>query len=214
MSKTESDIVSSVESLLFTHGEPLAVTRLSKLLDASEKEILQALDRLDERYRGPESGLMLLRKDKEVEIATKAENASSVERLVAADREESLGKAALEVLAIVAYRGPVTRAKIDAIRGVNCSSSLRNLLLRGLIDRHPNPLDNREYEYAPSFRLLELLGIGSLADLPGYADLKGCPHRQSRTPVSIGSRTDRGIIVTERISDLCTRSHFCFLLPE
>ncbi len=171
MSKTESDIVSSVESLLFTHGEPLAVTRLSKLLDASEKEILQALDRLDERYRGPESGLMLLRKDKEVEIATKAENASSVERLVAADREESLGKAALEVLAIVAYRGPVTRAKIDAIRGVNCSSSLRNLLLRGLIDRHPNPLDNREYEYAPSFRLLELLGIGSLADLPGYADL-------------------------------------------
>ncbi len=171
MPKTESKTVSSIESLLFTHGEPISVARIVKILDVPERDIEDALEVLAERYRDPYSGLTLIRKGKGVEIATRAENAEPVERLITADREESLGKATLEVLAIVAYRGPVTRAKIDAIRGVNCSFALRSLLLRGLVDRHPNPLDNREYEYAPSFRLLELLGIGTLAELPGYADL-------------------------------------------
>jgi segregation and condensation protein B len=171
MSEIGTQTVSSVESLLFTNGEPLSVSRIAKLLESSETEIEAALTVLGERYLDPLSGLMLVRHGKSVEIATRAENAGPVEELIRTDREENLGKATLEVLAIVAYRGPVTRAKIDAIRGVNCSFALRTLLLRGLVDRHTNPLDNREYEYAPSFRLLELLGIGSLAELPGYADL-------------------------------------------
>jgi segregation and condensation protein B len=171
MTESNPGIISSIESLLFMNGEPLAVSRIAKLLGISEKETDAGLDALESRYGDPSSGLMLIRKKKEMEIVTKPENADPVERLIVADREESLGKATLEVLAIVAYRGPVTRAKIDAIRGVNCSFALRNLSLRGLVDRHPNPLDNREYEYSPSFRLLELLGIGSLPELPGYADL-------------------------------------------
>lgn len=171
MSEIGPKTVSSIESLLFTHGEPVSVVRIAKLLGIPEQDTEDALETLAERYRDPSSGLMLIRKGKDVEIATRPENAEPVERLIKADREESLGKATLEVLAIVAYRGPVTRAKIDAIRGVNCSFALRNLLLRGLVDRHPNPLDNREYEYAPSFRLLELLGIGALTELPGYVDL-------------------------------------------
>lgn len=171
MSETEQGNISSVESILFTNGEPISVARIAKLLAIQERDAERALEALADRYRDPSSGLALIRKGKEVEIATRPENAESVERLIRTDREDALGKATLEVLAIVAYRGPVTRAKIDAIRGVNCSSALRNLLLRGLVDRSPNPLDNREYEYAPSFRLLELLGIGALAELPGYAEL-------------------------------------------
>lgn len=171
MSEIASKTVSSIESLLFTNGEPLVISRISKLIGVSETEVYAALGILGERYLDPLSGLMLVRHGKSVEIATRAENAGPIEELIRTDREENLGKATLEVLAIVAYRGPVTRAKIDAIRGVNCSFALRTLLLRGLIDRHPNPLDNREYEYAPSFRLLELLGIGSLSELPGYAEL-------------------------------------------
>lgn len=171
MSEIGPKTVSSIESLLFTNGEPLAISRISKLIGVSETEVDAALGILGERYLDPLSGLMLVRHGKSVEIATRAENAGPIEELIRTDREENLGKATLEVLAIVAYRGPVTRAKIDAIRGVNCSFALRTLLLRGLIDRHPNPLDNREYEYAPSFRLLELLGIGSLSELPGYAEL-------------------------------------------
>lgn len=171
MPDIEPAVISSIESLLFTHGEPLLISRIANLLELSEKDTEAGVLALEERYHAPESGLTLLRKGKELEVVTRAENADAVGRLMRADREESLGKATLEVLAIVAYRGPITRAKIDALRGVNCSFALRSLALRGLIDRHQNPLDAREYEYAPSFRLLEVLGVGSLSDLPGYADL-------------------------------------------
>jgi segregation and condensation protein B len=171
MSEIGSKTVSSIESLLFTNGEPLAISRIAKLLGVSEEEVDAALVVLGERYLDPLSGLMLIRSGNLVEMVTLPENAKSVESLIRTDREENLGKATVEVLAIIAYRGPVTRARIDAIRGVNCSFALRTLLLRGLIDRHQNPLDSREYEYTPSFRLLELLGISSLAELPGYTDL-------------------------------------------
>lgn len=145
--------------------------KLAKAAGISEKEVSVALEALRQRYADPSSGLAVIEKGKDVEIATKAENAETVGALLASDREDALGKATLEVLAIVAYRGPITRAEIDAIRGVNCSFALRNLLLRGLVDRQPNPLDAREYEYTPSFRLLETLGVSSLADLPEYESL-------------------------------------------
>lgn len=163
-----STIASRIESLLFMNGEPLPRARLAKLLAVPERDIAAGLDVLRGRYGDADAGLTLIEKGKDVEIATKPCNAAVVEKLVAADREETLGKATLETLAIVAYRSPVSRAAIDAIRGVNSSFALRSLLLRGLIERRPNPLDAREYEYAPSFRLLELLGIASVEELPEY----------------------------------------------
>lgn len=162
---------SKVESLLFLHGEPLSRERLAKALSLPGEDVDAGLDMLSERYAAPESGLTLIRKGKDVELATRAENAPEVEAMLVEDREESLGKATMETLAVVAYRAPVTRASIDAIRGVNSSFSLRNLLLRGLIERRPNPLDAREYEYVPSFRLFELLGVASSEELPEYAEL-------------------------------------------
>jgi len=173
-------VVSKLESLLFLHGEPLSIARLSKSLSVSEDEIEAGLKRLSERYDDPESGLTLIWNGEGVELATRAENAPEVESMLVSDREETLGKATMETLAVVAYRGPVTRASIDAIRGVNSSFSLRNLLLRGLIDRKSNPLDAREYEYAPSFRLFELLGIGSSEELPEHDSLSRDPRLAGR----------------------------------
>jgi len=173
-------IASKVESLLFLHGEPLSVARLSKALSVSEAEIEAGLGELTARYALPESGLALIRNGKNVELATRSENAPEVEAMLVADREETLGKATMETLAVVAYRGPVSRASIDAIRGVNSSFALRNLLLRGLIDRKPNPLDAREFEYTPSFRLFELLGVGSSGELPEYEVLSHDPRLAMR----------------------------------
>lgn len=171
MPNTPPSIASRIESLLFIHGEPLSCARLAKALDVSEKDIESGLDILRKRYGDADSGLALIEKGKEVEIATRPENAGPVEQLIVADREETLGKATLETLSVVAYRSPVSRASIDAIRGVNSSFALRSLLLRGLIERRANPLDAREYEYEPSLRLLELLGIGSIEELPDYGSL-------------------------------------------
>jgi segregation and condensation protein B len=176
MSAKQRTIASKIESLLFLHGEPLSHTRLSKALSVSEAEVEVALETLRERYETPESGLTLIRNGNDVELATRPENTPEVEAMLVADREETLGKATMETLAVVTYRGPVTRASIDAIRGVNSSFALRNLLLRGLIDRKPNPLDAREFEYTPSFRLFELLGVGSLEELPEY-DALSCDSR-------------------------------------
>jgi segregation and condensation protein B len=173
-------IASSIESLLFLHGEPVSVDRLMKALSTSESGIEDGIATLTARYAASESGLSLVRNGRGVELVTRPENAAEVESMLVADREETLGKATMETLAVVAYRGPVTRASIDAVRGVNSSFALRNLLLRGLIERKANPLDAREFEYFPSFRLFELLGIGSVDELPEYGALCRDPRLLAR----------------------------------
>ena len=167
----QESIISAIESVLFVHGEPMAVSKLAKTIDSDETETTAGIEGLRKRYADASSGLTVITHGKNVEIATRPENASVVEKLIAGDREETLGKAALEFLSIVAYRGPVSRARIESIRGVNCSFSLRNLLLRNLIERRPNPSDAREYEYFPTIGLLEMLGIGTIEELPEYGNL-------------------------------------------
>ena len=179
-----------MESLLFLHGEPISCDRLATELSVSQEEIVAGLETLSKRYADADSGLTLIRKGEHVELATRAENAPEVEAMLVSDREETLGKATMETLAVVAYRGPVTRASIDAIRGVNSSFSLRNLLLRGLIERTANPLDAREYEYVASFRLLELLGIGASMDLPEYEVLSRDSRSATREAASLADMSD------------------------
>lgn len=165
-------LISALESVLFISGEPLASVRLAKIIGTDESTVTDSLQVLMERYANDETcGLMLIVKDSKVTLATKPENAVFVEALTKSSLQENLSKAALEVLSIVAYRSPISRAEIEAIRGVNCSFTLRNLLLRDLIERQDNPDDQREYVYFPTFRLLESLGLQSTGDLPDYQTL-------------------------------------------
>jgi segregation and condensation protein B len=182
-SEEKATIASKLESVLFLHGEPLSVPRLSEILSIDELAVEEAIETLSGRYVSPYSGIMLIRKGSSVELATAPKNVSVVESMLSADREETLGKASLETLSVIAYRGPVSRVAIDAIRGVNSSFSLRNLSLRGLVDRRPNPNDSREFEYVLSFRLLEALGLGSVDELPEYSAL-------SRETDVVGSERD------------------------
>ena len=78
----------------------------------------------------------------------------------------------METLAIVAYSGPVPRAEIDFIRGVNSSFTLRNLLISGLVEREINPKDRRTFIYKPSMDFLRFLGLGKLEDLPEYGEFR------------------------------------------
>ena len=168
----ETKLISAIESLLFMSGEPLSFARLGKTLGAKKDEIGSAVTKLKEKYASdPLSGLMLTESHDEVVLVTAAKNASFVEALTKSTLQEHLSKAALEVLSIVAYRAPITRAEIDAVRGVNCSFTLRNLLLRDLIERAGNPADARGYIYRPSLRFLQTLGVSSAQELPDYAAL-------------------------------------------
>lgn len=164
-------IKSAVESILFLSGEAVAISRMAKVIEASKEEIAEAVMILQNEYALRKSGLLILRKEDEVQLATNPENSTLLNELVKGEIQENLSSAGLEVLAIVAYRGPITRVEIEAIRGVNCSFTLRSLLMRGLIERIGNPKDSRGYLYKISFDFLKKLGVDSVSKLPDFENL-------------------------------------------
>lgn len=160
------NLKSAIESLLFLQGEPVAIRRLAKATGATPQEISAALDKLQEEYR--ERGIQLIRNGDEWQFASHPDNKEIVEKFVATEHAEELSRAALEVLTIIAYKGPTSRARIEYIRGVNSSFTLRNLLIRGLIERAENPHDRRSYLYRISADFLKYIGITCVGDLPHY----------------------------------------------
>ncbi len=139
---------------------------MAEILDKPEKQINEALEDLDKNLEN--RGIRLVKKDNEVILSTASEASAICEKVSKEEFNRDIGKAGLEILATVVYRGPVSRANIDYIRGVNSSFSLRNLLIRGLVERKTNPKDSRSYLYSPSFKFLQFLGITDIKKLPEY----------------------------------------------
>lgn len=161
---------SIIESLLFASGEPVKIVKIAKIAGAAEDEIKNAVVSLNEDY-AKDRGLIVVRIKDTIQLATNPENALFVSELVKSEIQENLSQAALEVLSIVAYRGPISRAEIEAIRGVNCTFTLRALLIRGLLDRTENIKDNRSYLYNISLDFLKKLGMDSVEKLPDWETL-------------------------------------------
>jgi segregation and condensation protein B len=162
---------SAIESILFVSGEPVKISRIAKITGAPKPEVENAIMLLQGECSANGRGMIIIKKEDEVQLATNPENASLVDELVKSEIQENLSKAALEVVSIVAYRGPISRMDVEAIRGVNCSFTLRSLLMRGLLERIDNPADNRSYLYKISFDFLKKLGIESIEKLPDFEKL-------------------------------------------
>lgn len=162
---------SIIESLLFTSGHPLSCKKIAEVSGFSEEEIENSLKELANDYAQNNRGLRLIFLDNKVQLVTASESKEAIEKLIKSDFEEDLSQAALETLAIVAYKGPVSRAAIENLRGVNCSFILQSLAIRGLIDKKNNPKDGRSYIYNATFDFLKHLGINKLEDLPNYNEL-------------------------------------------
>ncbi|MCE9644201.1 SMC-Scp complex subunit ScpB [Candidatus Parcubacteria bacterium] len=160
----------TIEAVLFFYGEPLSVKKLASLLDKSEEEIKEALGGLKASLQG--RGLTLLEKDEEIALGTVPEASSVIEKLVKEEFHRDIGKAGLEALSLVIYYGPISRADIDYVRGVSSHFILRNLLLRGLVEKIENPEDKRSFLYRPTFDLLGHLGVSSVEELPEYAEVR------------------------------------------
>lgn len=159
---------SRAEALLFAEGGPITKKKLAQLLSCSAQELETALDELGKKLTG---GIALIHTETECALAIAPSAAGAVKAAQEAELGKEIGDAGLEVLAIVLYRGPSTRAQIDYIRGVNTSSTVRNLLARGLLERAGNPADGREYLYRPTTELLAHLGFKEGRDLPEYAKI-------------------------------------------
>lgn len=167
------NLKSIIESILFLQGEPLAVASIVKFAGAPKREVLTALGELAEEYR--ERGIVLMVNGEEWQFATNPKNKSAVDKLVTTELSGELSRAALEVLAIVAYKGPVSQTTIAYIRGTDSSASVRTLLLRGLVLREENSKDRRSYLYRISTAALKLLGVTSPAQLLAYPALAQTP---------------------------------------
>jgi len=161
----ELDLPSGIEALLFVADEPISVRQLAQVLEASQGEVEAALERIATHYR--ERGLRLQRQDGVVQFVTAPEAASCVQRFLGLDLSSKLSVAALETLALVAYRQPITRAQVEAVRGVSCDGVLRTLVSRGLITALGR-LDQvgRPIIYGTTFDFLQHFGLSDLGELP------------------------------------------------
>ena len=177
------NVKSSIESILFLHGESVSVSRLSKLAAASKKDVAAALQELASDYR--ERGIVLIQNREEWQLVTNPENKEAVEKFSTSDLADDLSKAGLEVLAIIAYKGPVSRAGIEYIRGVDSSFSLRNLLIRGLVEREENPKDRRSFIYRVSIQFLKHLGVAGPRTLPHYEEFRR-KEKEIEAPEQVG----------------------------
>lgn len=167
----DKDIKGKIEAILFASGEPVEISRMGKFFNISKKEIKEKLEELKKDYLANSSGLTIVEKKEKVQLSSEPSFGETVMKFMKREIGESLSPAALEILAVVAYRGPLTRAQIEYIRGVNCSFMLRGLAMRGLIERKENPNDSRSYLYEISFDFMNSLGVKKLEDLPEYGTL-------------------------------------------
>ncbi len=161
-----------LESLLFIAGEPVKIKKLAQILDLTENEAAVELEGLKSECESGKRGLRLVFHDGAVEMVSSSEAAPFIEKLIKSDFDEDLSQAALETLAIISYRGPVSRAQVEDIRGVNCSFILRALSIRGLVERKENPEDHRSHLYQVSFDFLRQIGVSKLEDLPNFRESK------------------------------------------
>jgi segregation and condensation protein B len=161
-----------LESLLFVADEPVAVRRLATVVGITVAQAETALRELTEEY--DQRGLRLQRKGPRVQMVTAPETADCVRAFLGLEKGGRLSPAALETLSIVAYRQPVTRAQIEAVRGVNSDSVLRTLINRGLIEETGRlGQAGRPIIYGTTFEFLQEFGLSSVEQLPPLTDSKG-----------------------------------------
>lgn len=160
-----TELSAALEAILFSSNRPLKVRDLQQATDADRNEVAGALESLRSALEG--RGVMLMRHHDEVHLATRPEHAAAVRRALRPEVSGRLSPAAYETLAIVAYRQPVARARIEEVRGVNCESVLGNLELRDLITevgRGSGP--GQPKLYGTTMRFLQVMGVESLDHLP------------------------------------------------
>lgn len=163
------ELAQKMEALLFVSGEGMAVSRLASLLNKNEAEIKESLEELEKHLAGGHA-LAILKGQGRVSLVSSKGVSKLVEDFAKEEFAGELTRAALETLTIVAYKGPLKRADIDYIRGVNSSFMLRNLLMRGLIERVRDQKDSRAFLYGVSADFLKFLGLNSISKLPEYGN--------------------------------------------
>ena len=167
MDPEEGNLKGRIEAILFVSGEAVDTREMAKALRVTSAELQKALGELKDEYDYGQRGFTLKIYGEKVQLATRSLYARDVVRLLQPVQMQSLSQAAMETLAVVAYRQPVTRADVERIRGVKCDYSIQSLMNKGLI-REAGRKDTvgRPMLFATTDEFLSHFGIESLEDLP------------------------------------------------
>lgn len=158
------NISAQIEALLFYKGEPLSCEEMARVLKVTESDVEEGLRALKNSLE--DRGLTVIEANNQYTLGTRKEASELLENLRKEELNKELSKASLETLSVILYKGSATRGDIDYVRGVNSSFILRNLLMRGLIEKTTDKEDTRKLVYTPTIKTLQFMGISSLDELP------------------------------------------------
>ncbi len=167
-------IKSAFESMLYIWGQPLSAKDAADVVDISKKDAIELFQELADEYEKEGRGIMIRRVNESFQFVTRPENADIVKRLCTPVKVRRLSQAALEVLAIIAYRQPVTKGEIDQIRGVKCDRVIEGLQSKDLIcEKGRSDAVGRPILYGTTDTFLKNFGFATLDELPEIEDLEG-----------------------------------------
>lgn len=168
----QAQLASIIEALIFVSGDPLPVRRLTDLLDKEVEEISAAIELLSKRLDESGSGMQVMEVAGGYQLRTRPTHSEYINRFLERKRKQTLSSAALEALAIIAYKQPITRAEIEAIRGVGVDGVLKSILDKKLVKiTGVKEVPGRPNLYGTTKQFLEYFGINSLKDLPPVEDI-------------------------------------------
>ncbi|MBN2119427.1 MAG: SMC-Scp complex subunit ScpB [Candidatus Omnitrophica bacterium] len=161
------DLKSILESILFVNEKPILIEEIAEALDLEKKEVLSSIEQLKKDYEERGAGLCIVGVAGGYQMCASPQNSDWIKKLYKERFKHRLSSASLEVLAVIAYKQPVTRLEIEAIRGVNCEQVLKGLMGIGLVKvKGRKDVIGRPFLYGTSRKFLEYFGLNSLGDLP------------------------------------------------
>lgn len=160
-------LLSIIESLLFVSGEPLKLKEIASILECNVKFIEELMKEAEKNYEEENRGIKLLQINDTYQLVTKNENSDFIQKLLKVNVRQSLSQAALETLAIIAYKQPITRIDVDEIRGVRSDKAVQNLVQRNLIKECGRlEVPGKPILYRTTDEFLKQLGVENLQQMP------------------------------------------------
>lgn len=160
---------SQIASILFVSSKPVSRDELMEVLEIDGQTLKQAVSEMT--LENSRAGIIILALNDKLQLASNPDNSSQVKKFLSLELREKLTDAAIETLGIIVYKQPISKAEIENIRGVNSQYSLRQLLIRGLIEKIASETDKRMQLYRPTIELMQHLGIKNMSDLPDFEEL-------------------------------------------
>lgn len=190
-----NELQAAVEAILFAAGEPLEIDRIVEALEVEKDLVIEALVELKSVLDETCSGICLVKMDELYQLCTRQEYAQQVRAVLEIKKNAPLSNAAFEVLAVIAYNQPVTKAFIEQVRGVDCSGVIQTLILKGLVEERGRlELPGRPLIYGTTPEFLKCFCVNNLSELPELPNHEDLP-KTDELPNQLEINLDDGKII-------------------